>query len=553
VSKEPREDAADRTELDSAALWTAALASGVAAVGYTLYAVVTLDAPNRFVLFADVAAVSIVALVIGLFRSQLLRRFGLTAISAAFSGLITVSIFTGILADGSVQSPLVLVLLAGLAFVALYFPTPVIIGQIVGAFVLLLATTFVVGYQPLDHVSGGLYVGCVAGTYLFIAAFTMLQRRQGYRERRLLADASRTDALTGVLNRRGFDERFQASIDQAERLGRPVALLTIDLDSFKQVNDTQGHAAGDAVLQFVANAIGETVRRMDAVGRLGGDEFGIVAFGSGSAEAKKLASAVTELLRPVIGMSVGVAIYPGDGITAEELFRAADVELYVHKHGRPSARPELAWAVTLAEAVDRRLDSAHSRDVAVLAAAIAERRDWDHDRVAELRIAAMLHAIGLSAIPDSTLTSRQPLTPDQRQDVDRHTTIGAEMLARVEGTEVIVPWIRHSHERFDGLGTPSGLRGEEIPEASRILHVVDAYTAMTNNRPYRKAMRPAAALDEIKRGSGTQFDPMVVADLLAELPTNDRPAEETSETPRPETPQPHMPLPPNPLDDHLTT
>ncbi|MGB0962829.1 MAG: diguanylate cyclase [Mycobacterium sp.] len=436
VSKEPREDAADRTELDSAALWTAALASGVAAVGYTLYAVVTLDAPNRFVLFADVAAVSIVALVIGLFRSQLLRRFGLTAI---------------------------------------------------------------------------------------IAAFTMLQRRQGYRERRLLADASRTDALTGAPNRRGFEERFQASIDQAERLGRPVALLTIDLDSFKQMNDTRGHAAGDAVLKRVANGIGETVRRMDAVGRLGGDEFGIVLFGSGSSEARKLAAAVTEMLRPVIGMSVGVAIYPGDGITAEELFRAADVELYVHKHGGPSSRPELAWAVTLAEAVDRRLDSAHSRDVAVLAAAIAERRGWDHDQVAELRIAAMLHAIGLSAIPDSTLTSRQPLTPDQRQDVDRHTTIGAEMLARVEGTEVIVPWIRHSHERFDGLGTPSGLRGEEIPEASRIPHVVDAYTAMTNNRPYRKAMRPAAALDEIKRGSGTQFDPMSSRTCLLNCrPTTDR-------------------------------
>ena len=531
VSEEPLEDAADRTELDSAALWTAAIASGVAAVGYTLYAILTLDAPNRFVLFVDVAAVSIMAIVIGLFRSQLLQRFGLTAISGAFSGLITVSIFTGILADGSVQSPLVLVLLAGLAFVALYFPTPVIIGQIVGAFVLLLATTIVVGYEPLDHVSGGLYVGCVAGTYLFIAAFTMLQRRQGYQERRLLADASRTDALTGVLNRRGFEERFQASIDQAERLGRPVALLTLDLDSFKQVNDTQGHAAGDAVLKLVANGIRETVRRMDAVGRLGGDEFGMVLFGSGSDEADRIASVVSEALRPVIGMSVGVAIYPGDGITVDELFRAADVELYVQKHGGPSARPELAWAVTLAEAVDRRLDSAHSRDVAALAAAIAERRGWDLEQVAELRVAAMVHAIGLSAIPDSTLTSSQPLTPEQRRDIDRHTAIGADMLARVEGTEVIVPWVRHSHERFDGLGTPLGLRGEEIPEASRILHVVDAYTAMTTDRPYRKAIRPDAALDEITRGAGTQFDPTVVEDLSAELRTSDRPAEETSETP----------------------
>ena len=531
MSEEPLEHAADRTELDSAALRTAALASVVAAIGYTLYAVLTLDGPNRFVLFADVAVVLMMALVIGLFPSPIIRRFGLTASSGVFSGLITVSIFTGILADGSVQSPLVLVLLAGLAFVSLYFPTPVIIGQMLGAFVLLVAATAAVGYKPLDHVSGRLYVGCVAGTYLFIAAFAVLHRRQGYQERRLLADASRTDPLTGVLNRRGFEERFQASIDQAERLGRPVALLTADLDSFKQVNDTQGHAAGDTVLKLVATGIGETVRRMDAVGRLGGDEFGIVAFGTGSAEAHKLATVIRERLRPVIGMSVGVAAYPGDGITVEELFRAADLELYVQKNGGPSARPELAWAVTLAEAVDRRLDSAHSREVAVLAGALAVRRGWDPERISELRIAAMLHAIGLSAVPDSTLTSSQPLTPDQRRDVDRHATIGAEMLARVHGTEVIVPWIRHSHERFDGLGTPSGLRGEEIPEASRILYVAAAYTAMRADRPYRKAMGSEAALDEITRCAGTRFDPAIVEDLLAELQTTDRLVEETPETP----------------------
>jgi len=226
-------------------------------------------------------------------------------------------------------------------------------------------------------------------------------------------------------------------------------------------------------------------------------------------------------------MSVGVAIYPADGITAEELFGAADVEMYAQKHGGPSARPELAWAVTLAEAVDHRLDGAHSREMTVLAAAIAERRGWDLDKVAELRVAAMLNHVGLSAIPDSTLISRQPLTSDQRRDVDRHASIGAEMLARVDGTDVIVPWIRHSHERFDGLGTPSGLRGEEIPEASRILHVVDAYTAMSSARPYRKAMRPDAALDEITRCAGTQFDPTVVADLFAELRTSARLSEET--------------------------
>ncbi len=530
MPEEPFEHPADRRELDAAALGTAALACAVCAVGATLYTVLTPDGPNRPVMFAAIAAASLVALVTGLFRSQLIRRFGFTASSGVFSALITATIFSGIVADGSVRSPLVLVLLAGLAFVSLYFPTPVIIGEIVAAFVLLLATTVAVGYQPLGHVSGGLYVGSVVGTYLFIAAFAVLQRRQGYQERRLLIDVSRTDPLTGLLNRRGFEERFQASIDQAERLGRPVALLTIDLDSFKQVNDTQGHAAGDAVLKLVAHGIGETVRRMDAVGRLGGDEFGIVAFGSGSAEARSLAATIREGLRPVIGMSVGVAVYPGDGITAEELFRAADLKLYVQKHGGPSARPELAWAVTLAEAVDRRLDSAHSRDVAVLAAAIAERRGWDPDEVAELRIAAMLHAIGLSAVPDSTLTSSQPLTPDQRRDVDRHATIGAEMLARVKGTEVIVPWIRHSHERFDGLGTPSGLRGKEIPEASRILCIADAYTAMRTDRPHRKAMRPDAALEEITRCAGTQFDPTIVEDLFAELQTSDRPVEETSET-----------------------
>ena len=134
-----------------------------------------------------------------------------------------------------------------------------------------------------------------------------------------------------------------------------------------------------------------------------------------------------------------------------------------------------------------------------------------------LRIAAMLHDVGKVTVPDRILCKPGPLSAEELEEIKRHPCTGAELVARVEGLQEIVPWIRHSHEHFDGSGYPDGLAGEAIPQASRILLVADAFDAMTAARPYRQPLSLARAYDELMLGAGTQFDPTCVEALLAHL------------------------------------
>jgi HD-GYP domain-containing protein (c-di-GMP phosphodiesterase class II) len=159
----------------------------------------------------------------------------------------------------------------------------------------------------------------------------------------------------------------------------------------------------------------------------------------------------------------------------------------------------------------------HSRAVADLAVSIAAALGWQEDMLGMLRIAAMLHDVGQVTVPDSILCKPGLLTDEEFETIRGHSLAGAELVSRVEGLGMIVPWIRHSHESFDGSGYPDGLRGEAIPQASRILLVADAYDAITSTRPYRVAGSPEDACSELRAGSGRQFDPACVAVLLAQL------------------------------------
>jgi HD-GYP domain-containing protein (c-di-GMP phosphodiesterase class II) len=129
----------------------------------------------------------------------------------------------------------------------------------------------------------------------------------------------------------------------------------------------------------------------------------------------------------------------------------------------------------------------------------------------------MLHDVGKVTVPDQILTKPGPLSPEEFELIKTHSLAGAELVARVEGLDMIVPWIRHSHESFDGSGYPDGLSGEEIPLASRIMLVADAFDAITSTRPYREALSVAHACRELGRHAGTQFDPACVDALLQSL------------------------------------
>jgi diguanylate cyclase (GGDEF)-like protein/putative nucleotidyltransferase with HDIG domain len=335
-------------------------------------------------------------------------------------------------------------------------------------------------------------------------------------QRERLTLVSRTDPLTGCLNRRGFGERVKAELEEATRSGRPLTLVLLDLDNFKAVNDVDGHAAGDELLCWVVNELRETVRPNDSVGRLGGDEFAVLAPGASQANSIVIARRIREALSERIGVTTGIACFPIDGADREELYRSADTRLYELKHGQSEqigAGPrELSWAAALARAVDARMavPAEHSSRVAGYAAGIAERMGWEGKELEHLRIAAMLHDVGKVPVPDHILQKPGPLDETEYDEVKKHAATGAEMVSRVDGVAVIAPWIRHSHENFDGSGYPDGLTGEAIPLASRILLVADAFDAMTSDRPYRVALSVEAALDQLRRNAGRQFDPQCV-------------------------------------------
>jgi diguanylate cyclase (GGDEF)-like protein len=421
-------------------------------------------------------------------------------------------------ADGGTGSPLALTFFIPVVFAAMSYP----LGSVAAV-----GGLSVAGYLALAVAEGGAswsYQALFGVMLLCTGAMSAWQARNHDRQRGALMEVSRADPLTGCLNRRGFEERAVAEIRAAARRGTQGALLLLDVDHFKLVNDRLGHAAGDELLCWVVQTLEPLLRPGDAIGRLGGDEFAVLFAEIEPSDAVRSTRRITAALSERAPCSVGLATFPIDGTELEQLARRADTRLYDSRHGREepgraSANERLSWAATLARAVDVRMNAQHehSRAVADCAVSIAAALGWEEDMLGMLRIAAMLHDVGKVTVPDQILCKPGALTEEEYEVIKGHSVAGAELVERVEGMALIVPWIRHSHEHFDGSGYPDGLRGEAIPLASRIMLVADAFDAITSARPYRQAMPLEHACRELERGAGTQFDPECVRVLLDQL------------------------------------
>ncbi len=385
----------------------------------------------------------------------------------------------------------------------------------------------VLGYLTLALTIGGAgwgYEGLFAVVLTCAGAMSAFQARNHDRQRAGLAAVSRADPLTGCLNRRGFEERAVAEISAAARRCRQGAVLLLDIDHFKPVNDRFGHAVGDELLCWVVETIEKVVRPADSIGRLGGDEFAVLFADIEPADVLECAERIKLALSERAPSSIGVASFPLDGNGLEELARQADLRLYASRHGRaepgsPLPTERLSRAATLAHAIDLRMDAEHehSRAVGDWAVAMATVIGWQPDALGMLRIAAMLHDVGMIGVPDRILRKPGPLVAEELAAIKEHTDKGAEMVSQIEGLQEIVPWIRHSHEHFDGTGYPDGLSGETIPRAARILLVADAFDAITSRRPYRPPLSVEQACEELRRHAGSQFDPACVDALLEHL------------------------------------
>ena len=371
-------------------------------------------------------------------------------------------------------------------------------------------------------------------------------------KRRLAAERAQFEALahedplTSLPNKRSFDERLDAEMRRAAREYYPVAVVVLDLDRFKQINDTWGHAVGDEALVKLSEHVGAELRAGDFAGRMGGDEFALALVRADAHSAERVLTRLRNALERVsvgpagekLGFSAGIAEFPRHARNRNDLLQCADVALYWGKHeGRGRSlvyRPErgdalspqnseeavrqrslLSTLTALAKAVDSksRWTAGHSERVAQYAVAIAKSFDLAEERIDAIRQAALLHDVGKIGIRDSILTKEDALNLEELDELQGHSELGRAMLAG-GGLPELARWVFHIHERFDGGGYPEGLAGREIPVESRILHAADALDQMTRPSAYRRHRPLREALAEISYCSGTRLDPEIAARLI---------------------------------------
>ena len=355
--------------------------------------------------------------------------------------------------------------------------------------------------------------------------------------------AARTDALTGLLNHGAMQVRVREEIARARRDRTPLSFVIIDLDDFKRVNDVRGHQAGDELLRQVAGVLQAELRPYDQVARYGGDEFVLLLPGSDEHDAKVVAERVRDaVIREQVGAcSLGVAQWH-EPLEADGLLEHADRALLLAKRtgkGRVAVanadvERELAMlqaqqgspaaVQALAAAIEERdnYTNEHSEEVVHLARGVAMILGLASEQVERIAHAALLHDVGKLAVPDEILHKRGALTPEEWSVMAEHPVAGERILLRIPELALIAPVVRHEHEHWDGTGYPDRLRERKIPIGSRIILACDAYHAMLTDRPYRAALTPDEATDELRRGAGKQFDPDVV-DALLDLLGEERP------------------------------
>jgi diguanylate cyclase (GGDEF)-like protein len=377
-------------------------------------------------------------------------------------------------------------------------------------------------------------------------AFTLTLYQRSALHSRLATRESLTDNLTRLGNHRAYQAALHDRISEAERTGKPFSLCLVDVDDFKGVNDTYGHAAGDDVLLLIGDLL-RSAEHAEAF-RFGGDEFAIIfrrdeisAYRQLEEIQQKLVQAEAASPTGPVTISAGIATFPSHAQDADELQRRADGALYWSKeHGKnrsclysPSVvrvysrdaiereterNARLRAAKNLVRFVDARDEQTanHSEMVSTLSEAIGAELGLDAEMLDDLRLAGLLHDLGKIGLPDAVLKEARTLTDDEHTMVKRHPEFGHALLEGL-GVDRVQDWVLHHHEHWDGSGYPDGLAGEEIPLGARIILVADAFVAITTDRPYRAAQSEQTALRELRDHAGTQFDPTVVQALELHL------------------------------------
>ncbi len=322
------------------------------------------------------------------------------------------------------------------------------------------------------------------------------------------------DSLTGAYNRSYFEtEMIRLPVNWTGGIG----IFVCDVDGLKLINDTLGHHQGDELLKAVSRLLMSGIEAPAYVARIGGDEFAVVLFEPTEKSMEELEKKYHLLVKdyngqnPQLPLSLSLGWAAGDAEALETLMNTADNHMYRRKmHQSHSIRSSIVQTLTKALEARDHITEGHAERLGNLMALLGQQLNLGKQIVADLQLFAKFHDIGKVGIPDSILNKPGRLTADEMNIMRQHSEIGFRIAKSSPDLEPVADWILKHHEFWNGNGYPLGLGGEEIPLEARMLSIIDTYDAMTSDRPYRKAVCSEAALAEIRRCAGTQFDPELV-------------------------------------------
>jgi diguanylate cyclase (GGDEF)-like protein/putative nucleotidyltransferase with HDIG domain len=367
---------------------------------------------------------------------------------------------------------------------------------------------------PLDQIYVKFYINRYTYEGKLFFRIAMMDVTPEYLNQQRMEKMSFHDHLTDLYNRRFLDEELNR-LDHKRYY--PLTIIIADVNGLKLFNDTFGHSVGDELLKTVARALRNNFRAGEIIGRISGDEFMVILPNQPLNMAETLVNRFKEDLSKrkleelPISISTGYATKVATYQTIKSIIRLAEDRMYIEKTKTATKRYD-----DLLDSIIRVLYSKHYREemhsssVSEFAREIAIAMDLDQHSVDLVEKAALYHDIGKIAIDYGILNKVDPLTESEMDAIRTHPEMGYRMMNSLRVYDELPEIILYHHERFDGKGYPRGKAGKEIPLASRIIAVADAYDAMTSDRPYRKAYSKEKAVRELQLNSKTQFDAEIV-------------------------------------------
>lgn len=368
------------------------------------------------------------------------------------------------------------------------------------------------------------------GKYFKVVAYPYIENQfvviaEDITEKRIIEEENihiaNHDYLTNLHNRRYFVNAFKKFNSHKDF---PLGLMMIDINGLKIINDAYGHFRGDEAIKQVANLLLKVFDQYEVVARIDGDEFAILSPHKNAIQLQDYKDKLVLLSQDIkienipVSLAIGFEILNDNDNDFDELLSRAEKQLYRHKITVGESIRNHAIKAILNTLTDKyKEEKIHSEKVSLLCKQIGTKLGLNKEDIDILELAGMYHDIGKISIPDAILNKPSRLTDEEYDIIKTHTQIGYQILRAADEYSGLAEYALSHHERWDGRGYPKGLKGKDIPLFSRIINVADSFEAMTADRPYRKGMPIEDAIAEIKRCSGSQFDPKIANIFLEKV------------------------------------